>query len=445
MYRSALILGLGSSGESAARLLLREGTRVTVIDRASGPELDERAEGLGREGASVLAGCDRVPDGSYDVCIASPGVPPSSPWVGELERRGVDILSELELGATRCRCPILAVTGSNGKSTMVKLCTEMLRHAGRRAEMAGNYGVPICRVAPGSGGLDWLVVEVSSFQLERVREFHPRVGVVMNIQPNHLDRHGDVGLYTDLKARLFARMGRDEVGLVHDEAAPEIVRRSAGSNRWLTFGASEAADYRYANGIVTVGGTRGRRQFSFERTSFANPVMGLTAAAAVAAAEACGIGGEHAGAAARAFEPLPHRMQPVGTIRGVRCVDDSKATTLAALRAAVEMTDGKVRLIAGGLLKESDLDSVKEFLAKRVMGVYLIGSAAEKMRKAWGDVVTCRMCGRLEAAVDAALGEAAAGETLLLAPGCTSFDQFKNFEERGDEFRRIVEARGEES
>ena len=444
MYGCALVLGMGTSGEAAARLLLGEGARVTVIDRAAGPALEARAAALVREGAVVRLGCERVPAGVYDVCVASPGVPPDAPWFRNLEAAGVAIVSELELGATRCRCPMLAVTGSNGKSTLVKLCADSLRHADRRAAEAGNYGAPLCSVALGSDRLDWAVVETSSFQLERVRTFRPWVGVLLNVQPNHLDRHGSMGVYTDLKARIFRRMLKEDVGIVHDEMMGEIVARSGGANRWVSFGASPEADFRYADGGVSFGHGRVRRVLSFRGTVFANPILGLTAAAAAAAAEACGIDAEHVEAAARAFKPLPHRMQEAGVVRGVRCVDDSKATTLAAMRAALEITGGGVRLIAGGLLKESDLGVVKELLAKRVRGVYLIGAAAQKMLEAWQDVVVCKMCDCLSAAVDTALSEAVAGETLLLAPGCASFDQFRNFEERGDEFIRIIESKREE-
>lgn len=433
----AIVLGLGDSGEAVTRLLLGEGAKVIVVDAADSPELQARRVAIERVGARVILRCTALPAGAWDLCVVSPGLPSDAPWVAEAERRGAEVVSELELAARRCACPLLAITGSNGKSTLVKLCVEALRTAGLRAEPAGNYGPPLSARVSESGALDWLVVEVSSFQLERVRQFHPRVGVLLNLQPNHLDRHGTFEAYASVKARLFDRMTAGDTAIVHQEALSRMQELTQGSPRWVSFGHGSKAQVRCRNGRVRwAPGPKGVADF--QTTIFHNPVLELSAAAATAAMIACGVPPTAVVTAAEAFQPLPHRMEFIGCLRGVRYVNDSKATTLSALRAAVLMTPGIVRLIAGGLLKEEDLTIPCDVLAQRVRMVYLIGRDAERLFQAWNGRVPCRLCGSLEAAVQAAAAEAQAGDTVLLAPGCASFDQFRNFEERGHRFREAV-------
>ena len=444
MYRDALVVGLGVSGTAAARALLEQGTSVTAVDSGSGAELAKKAEHLQAAGARVELGCRTAPAGVFEVCIVSPGVPPDSALVREVEGRGISVISELELGARLCRVPMLAVTGTNGKSTAVKLCSEALTAAGLRTVAAGNYGLPLCE-AVAQDDLDWVVVEVSSFQLERVVTFSPAVGVLLNVQPDHLDRHGTMAAYRQLKARLFGAMEPGARAIVPDEERLAIARLEGGERQWTTFGASADCDYRFEGSCVWYSEAAHMHSVPFENTPFMNPVLGLTAAACVAAVRACGMDAGAVAEAARAFEPLPHRMQTVGVIDGVRFIDDSKATNLAALSAALEMAGDGVRLIAGGLLKEKCLNSVKEVLEKRVGGLYLIGDATEEMVDAWAGTVPCRRCGDLESATRSAWRDAVPGETVLLSPGCASFDQFRNFEERGDRFKEIVRSIHEES
>lgn len=438
-YASALVLGLGVSGEAAAHLLLGEGTRVTVVDQAATPPLEARAQALRARGAEVRLGVTLPAAGApYAVAVLSPGLSPLSPWVRAQVPPGVPLIGELELGASRCRCPLLAVTGSNGKSTLVTLCTEALVLAGRRARSGGNLGTPLCALAPLSEALDWIVVEVSSFQLECVSSLRPRVAVLLNLQPNHLDRHGDLATYAATKCRLFARLGAGDTAVVRDTLVPLVAGQvQAPGVAWLTIGLSADADWRYRPGQVCgrAGGGVDLRQ-----TRFDNPILGEAAAAAAAALGACGVAPALVEAALRANRALPHRLTELGAVRGVRFFDDSKATSLAAMAAALQMVDGPIRLIAGGLLKETDLGLVQELLAKKVRAVYGIGKAAALMVKAWSPVVATRNCGDLDAAVRAAWADAGAGETILLSPGCASFDQFRSFEERGERFSRVFEA-----
>ncbi len=433
--RAAVVLGLGSSGEAAARLLLGRGVNVTVLDAAAGSGPAGRADALRAAGAVVRLGSGPLPDDVFDLCVVSPGLRADDPWVVSAQARGLRVWGEIELGWRACRSRVLAITGSNGKSTLVKLCRDALQAGGFTAEIAGNYGPPLCAAACATPAPDWLVVEVSSFQLETVDAFCPDAGILLNLNPNHLDRHGTMEVYGRMKARLFARMGEGQAAVIPFDAPRFIVQSLPENCIRRTFGVAAGADAAYADGVVRL---RGRSDVSVRGTMFANDVMGLTAAAAMAALDACGIDPVCVKAAAQRFERLPHRMETVATIGGVEFVDDSKATNLAALAAGLEMASGPVRLIAGGLLKERDLGTVKKRLVNRVRGVYIIGKYAQEMASAWQDAVPCSICRDLKEAVHLAWKETSTGEVVLLSPGCASFDQFRSFEDRGDQFKAIV-------
>ncbi len=412
-YKTALILGTGRSGR-AAEALLRE------------------------EGCSVVCLCEETtPDYTFekiqfhpDVVIMSPGFPLTHPWVHDLLLRGIPLLSEIELGWSRRRCPVIAVTGSNGKSTVVKWIVEALLQAGVQAVPCGNYGFPVCNAVRLLNVPDWLVMEVSSFQLETVQEFRPDIGVLLNILPNHLDRHQSLETYRNLKFRLFEKMTSNDTAMVPTALFPAIEKKS--SNAWKTFGTEIGSNVRYIDGHVGSINLRG--------TLFANEVLRPAAAAVAGVCEICGIEPAAVETSARTFEPLPHRMQFVTKIGGVNFIDDSKATNLAALCAALKSSSGNVHLIAGGRSKEHDLTFAKDLLVQRVKRLYLIGEATSMMRAAWEDSVKCLSCKTLERAVTAAMTYARSGETVLLSPACASFDQFRSFGERGDCFVSAVQA-----
>ena len=446
-YRTALVLGMGVSGRAAAKLMLAAGTHVTVVDEKAAGQLDDAVAELEGAGATAVTDCVELPvgqGGEFEICVTSPGVAADSDWHRALRGRGVPIISELELGWRHLGAPVLAVTGTNGKSTLVKLCSEALSLSGLRAVAAGNYGRSLSDVALAGEQYDWVVAEVSSFQLETVSAFRPRVGVVLNVQPDHLDRHGSMAAYRALKARLFAGMGAGDTALVREEDSAELLVDCPADCRHWTFGTGQDADFRFADDALymkqDVAGS-----IDLAGTAFANPVMGVTAAAAAGALAACGA---DAGALANAiagFDPLPHRMTCVGEVKGVRFVDDSKATNVAALAAGLKMVSGPVRLVAGGLMKGDNPDSAKELLASKVRKVYLIGDAADAFLAAWNDTVPCCVCGDLERATMTAFAESAPGETVLLSPGCASFDQFQSYAERGDAFQKVVRSIDEES
>ncbi len=378
---NALVLGNGRSGRAAAELLRREGARVVVLD-----------------------GDDQWPDGAWDLCVTSPGIPLDHPWQVAARAAGVKVISELQLGASRWKGRALAVTGSKGKSSVVKLIADTLNLAGVPAVPCGNYGTPLCEVllAPSTFHLSpftlhtsWAVVEVSSFQMETTDDFHPDAAAILNLQEDHLDRHGSVEAYHTLKRKLLAGAMK---ACIPDETASPLLRGSYFDNEVLR-----------TNGLIAISLMR---------------VAGLSDA--------------QIAAGFRAFEPLQHRMQRVAEIGGVRYVDDSKATSLAALAAGVEMCGGPVRLIAGGLAKGDNPKTVIPRLRSTVKKVYLIGRCADQFLSAWREAVPCEACGTLDRAVEAARRDAVAGETVLLSPGAASFDQFDSYGVRGDAFASFV-------
>ena len=496
MLKNAIVFGVGISGEAAAGLLVRQGWDVTVVDGAVVDAV--RCDLLRSLGVRVLTSVAELPAENFDLCVVSPGIDQKSAWVLEMERREVEVISELELGFRYCKCPVIAVTGTNGKSTLVKLLYDIFMDAGISAAIAGNYGIPMCEVAERSAVLDWIVAEVSSFQLEKVSEFRPRVGVLLNIQPDHLDRHGSMQAYRELKSRLFRCMGEGDTGIVHLDEMSAIREFVSSGNRWVSFGTmsrslkladrdegipapeSDGGDggdgrdrgaptaeglrrnfgdvYYDLNGTIACGQVFGQDARATERSDdggdilrvdiagseFDNPILGQAAAAAVAVMQACGVSLNVVSERIKSFDSLSHRMQSVGVFDGVLFVNDSKATNLAALKAGLEMSNAPVRLIAGGRLKEKNLNFVKEVLANKAVCVYVIGSAANDFKSCWQDVVVCVHCTDLKTAVRRAWKDAKCGDTVLLSPGCSSFDQFKSYNDRGEQFKEIVEKINEE-
>jgi UDP-N-acetylmuramoylalanine--D-glutamate ligase len=405
-YARALILGRGRSGQAAEALLRAEGTETLMLDQETSDFENFRFQ---------------ISNFQPDTAVVSPGFALTHPWIEKLREQDIRLISELELGWQRRKSRVIAVTGSNGKSTVVKWITEALNANGQSAVACGNYGFPVSAAVMQTPAPDWLVIEVSSFQLETVQEFRPDIGVLLNILPNHLDRHGSMEAYRALKLKLFARQTANDAAVV----PVDFVNDVPGAK---TFGAG--GDYQYLEGRVGDVDLRG--------TLFANEVLGPAAAAVTAVCEACGLPPSAVTASARVFEPLPHRMEPVAEIGGVQFIDDSKATNLAAMCAAVRMCPGRIHLIAGGRSKEKDFSFAKDLLAERVSHLYLIGEASGMMQAAWGETVDCTLCETVEKAVSAVWGCTEPGDTVLFSPACTSFDQFCDFNERGEVFVREV-------
>lgn len=447
--REVLVLGFGVSGRSAADYCVRRGARVVVADERPATAIPEAANlpagALGHFGKPF-------PDlARFDLVIPSPGIPLSR-YAGRARRAWGDI----ELCAQALRVPIVAVTGTNGKSTVVRLVEALARAAGLRAEAAGNIGTPALALV--DKPLDLAVLEVSSFQLESVEQFRPRTAVFLNITPDHYDRHGDLSGYLAAKARIFARQGEGDHAILNGD--DEVVRGlplPAGVERLEFFrdeptptgGRAKTSPGGRADGYAFLSGDRIeiRRAGRAHSISLAgapqlaqqkeNVMAALLALAAVE--DELGIDLARAAEALPRFEGLPHRCALVASRDGIRWYDDSKATNLGAAARALETMEPPIVWIAGGKHKGADLAPLQESARGRVRLALLIGEAAPALERALSGAVPCERVGELAKAVERAAEVAQPGDSVLLAPACSSFDQFENFEDRGRQFVAAVE------
>jgi UDP-N-acetylmuramoylalanine--D-glutamate ligase len=399
---NALVLGLARSGQAAALALARRGGRVVAVDRSEDVETGRlEAAGvevhLGSEEASLVEG--------IEVVIKSPGVPNDAPLVAAARDRGIPVWSEVELGARLLPNPLLGVTGTNGKTTTSELLGAMLG-----APVAGNVGRALTELVDEVPTDGWVVCELSSFQLEDIHELRPRIAVLLNLEPDHLDRHGTFEAYRDAKLRIFENQTDEDTAVVPRGFA------EVGAPRRVEFSGHDALPAE-----PSIPGSHNREN----------------AAAATAAARAAGVPDGRIADALRAFRGVPHRLEDVGEVDGVRYVNDSKATNAAAARRAIASYDQPLHVILGGLGKNENYAELAADLRAKDARAYLIGAASGELAAALDSPY--ELSGDLTSAVRAAARAAKPGEIVLLSPACASYDQFENFEQRGDEFRRLVE------
>ena len=434
-----LILGLGRSGRSAASFCAQKGAHVCAVD-----EQAQSGETLNLpEGIDVRLGQAFPDPADFDLVVPSPGVPPER--YQESARR---VWGDIELASRALPIPIVAVTGTNGKSTTVMLIEAMLNACGIRARAAGNLGTPALSLL--GQPLDVAVLEVSSFQLESVDAFQPHVAVVLNISPDHMDRHGNLDNYAAAKQRILAQQGPHDFAVLNEDdervwefaegAGAQVVSFGRLSHTGASAsGRSVGLDLDQA--VLSDGGRQTRLPLEGARAlGEANRDNVL---AALAASWAAGADPERALDALLHFKPLAHRSEHIATQRGVHFINDSKATNPGAAQRALESATAPVLWIAGGRGKGLSFDSLAEAARGRVRTALLIGEAAEEIESALGESVPCQRMASLEEAVNRSGELAHEGDIVLLAPACASFDQFENFETRGDCFRQAVLRMGE--
>ncbi|MDZ4805535.1 MAG: UDP-N-acetylmuramoyl-L-alanine--D-glutamate ligase [Candidatus Eisenbacteria bacterium] len=451
--RHFLVVGLARSGVGIARLLLNHGARVSGADARGASALGAFARALEADGL-VLHADDPgavVLDG-VDAIVLSPGVPRSAPLVAEASRRGLPIIGELELAARFARAPIIAVTGTNGKSTTVTWIGHLLQAMARPVVVAGNVGTALSAVVETVPAEGVLVVEVSSFQLETTDTFRPTVGVALNLAPDHLDRYDSVADYYAAKERLFLRQTPDDVAVLN--AADPLLMSWAPrlSARLLTFGGPVAgsAGARLVDGqlgLETVAGFVPLVPAS--RLGIPGPHNVQNALAAIAALHGLGVDvtDPRFVRGLEDFRGLEHRLEYLGELNGVRFYNDSKATNTDSLAVALASFTEPVVLIAGGRDKKGDFPALAPVVSEHVALVVTIGEAATTIRKAWSHVVSDWVSAgtSFERAVESAYQEAAArGAVVLLSPGCASFDMFQDYEDRGRQFKKLVVQLGAE-
>jgi UDP-N-acetylmuramoylalanine--D-glutamate ligase len=433
--KQIVVLGLGISGMEAAILLQDHGAKVTVRDNAANDgRVAERADVLRKRGVTVELGKDIPTTTAFDFCVLSPGINPTAPLVRGLTQAGVPMLGELEIAYRFCECPIVAITGTNGKTTTTELVDAVLDVGGKRSQASGNIGTAFSEAVRESKNLDVMVLEVSSFQLEQISEFRPHVSVHLNLTPDHLDRYKSMEEYEAAKWQIFKNQTADDFAIVNTNLRlPKMAAKK------ITFNvAGAAADYQLIDGWLVA---RGEKVLEQSKTNLIGPHNAENMLAALAVADIYGIAREASIRALCAYKPLPHRCEKVGEIDGVTFINDSKATNIDALEKALLAMSAPVVLIAGGKDKGLDFSGLRDLVHEKVEDVVLIGQMTEKLFETWHAVVPCVKAASLANAVDLSRQLAKSGDIVLFSPGCSSFDMFRDYEDRGDQFRALVQAR----
>jgi UDP-N-acetylmuramoylalanine--D-glutamate ligase len=442
--KKVLVVGLGKSGLAAALFLRQRGAQVTVSDIRSADQLAKEIPALIEAGIMVEAGGHGLLTfRRQDLIVVSPGVPLDTPELVQAKSFGLPVIGELELAARFLKGQTLAVTGSNGKTTTTTLLGEILEAGGLPTLVGGNIGVPVVSLIDQSTDEGWSVLEVSSFQLESTVEFHPKIAVILNITPDHLDRHGSIEKYSAAKERIFARQtGEDFLVLNADNArAADAAGRSKARVYWFSIEHPVEQGAWLDQGFVVYRAAAGEAVETIMPLK-AIPLKGAhnveNVLAAVVAARLAGVPGEAIRKSIECFKAVEHRLEYVATRHGVEFYNDSKATNVDATAKAIEAFSGGIHLILGGKDKGSPYTVLAPLLRERVRAVYTIGVAAPKIESDLRGVVSIYSCETLEKAVVAAASAAQPRDVVLLAPACSSFDQFDNYEQRGRVFKQLV-------
>ena len=436
-----LVIGAGRTGLAVARLLDGRAARIRLADRSRDVSLEKclsAAEAgwmdvrLGEAGEALLEGIDLV--------VPSPGVPRTAPELRAAVARGVPVLSEIELASQLLDVPLYAVTGTNGKSTTAELLGEMLRNDGRQVFVGGNLGPPLVEAV--GAPVEVAVVEVSSYQLEWVERFRPVIGIWLNLTEDHLDRYDSLADYGATKARLFARQSRDDwAALSRDDPAVWESRRGFES-RIASFGRTPGPDGARAEGdtLVVALPDVPEQRFDLSKTRLAGVHNRENLMAATLAAILAGTSQRAVQSAIDQFPGLPHRLEQLVVKNGVSWIDDSKGTNVGAVVRSLESVAAPVILLAGGVSKQGSYDTLRPLVADRVTRLVLFGAARHEMAAAFEELTSVTVVETLEEAVAETASASRPGDTVLLSPACSSFDQFRDYAERGDRFRALVEA-----
>ncbi|MBS1800762.1 MAG: UDP-N-acetylmuramoyl-L-alanine--D-glutamate ligase [Acidobacteria bacterium] len=442
--KRVLVVGLGKSGIAAAMFLRRQGARVTVSDSRSAVALAKEIPALLEAGVMVESGGHGLLTfRRQDLIVISPGVPLDTPEVKQVIGYGMPVIGELELASRFLKGRVVAITGSNGKTTTTTLVGKILKDAGLPTLVGGNIGTPVIDLVPESTDETLDVLEVSSFQLETIGQFHPWIALVLNITPDHLDRHGSFENYAAMKTRITERQEAGDFLILNAEDKPTqmVAAKTKAQIFWFSPRRPiKQGAFVHGESIV----------FVSREGAKAEPIMPVAeiplrgahnvenVLAAVCAARLAGVPAETIRASVASFKAVEHRLEFVRCLQGVDYFNDSKATNVDAAIKAVEAFPSGIHLILGGKDKDSNYTLLSSLLRERVKAVYTIGSAAEKIERELKGVVKMVGAGTIDVAVREAHKAAVPGDVVLLAPACSSFDQFENYEHRGRTFRQIV-------
>ncbi len=444
--KRVLVVGLGRSGVASALFLKARGARVTVSDTKSEDQLREEIPALLDEGITVeTGGHGERTFQNQDLIVVSPGVPIDTEPITQAKALGQPVIGEIELASRFLQGEIVAITGSNGKTTTTTLVGEILSKSGLKTLVGGNIGTPAISLVPQAAPDTITVLEVSSFQLETIVSLRPKVAVVLNVTPDHLDRHRTFQAYVDAKARIFENQSAEDFAVLNADD-PTCVEM-AGRTRAHVFWFSRKRD-------VEQGALVRNDQIAFRRNASQLEIMPVSeiplkglhnlenVLAAVCAGALMGCDAEKIRSANREFKAVEHRLEYVATVLGVEYYNDSKATNVDAAIKALESFPANIHLILGGKDKDSDYTVLNDLLRQRAKRVYTIGAAADKIQAHIKGAVEIVASGTLESAVKRAAASAVPGDVVLLAPACASFDQFQNYEHRGRAFKELVRGLG---
>jgi UDP-N-acetylmuramoylalanine--D-glutamate ligase len=442
--KRVLVVGLGKSGVASALFLKARGARVTVSDSKSESELHDHIPVLLDNGIAVeTGGHGERTFGQQDLIVISPGVPVNAPALEPARNLSIPIIGEVELAARFLQGKLVAITGSNGKTTTTALAGDVVAAGGTKTLVGGNIGTPAISLVPESSAQTWTVLEISSFQLETIQTFHPQVAVVLNVTPDHLDRHGTFDVYWQAKRRIFENQTEDDFAVLNidDVEAAKMGQGLKAQLRWFSRKSEVDSGAFVRDGRIFYRDTNGEREI------MPQPDMQLKGAhnvenvlAAVVIGMIAGVAPAKIREAVKNFKAVEHRLEYVATVNGVEFYNDSKATNVDATIKALESFPKNIHLILGGKDKGSDYTVLTPLLQTRVKRVYTIGAAAEKIESHIRGAAQITQAGTIEVAVRKAMEAASEGDVVVLAPACASFDQFTSYEHRGRVFKELVHA-----
>jgi UDP-N-acetylmuramoylalanine--D-glutamate ligase len=440
--KRVLVVGLGRSGAAAALFLQDHGARVTVSDTKSETQLQKEISALLDRGISLETG--RHSERTFrdqDLIIVSPGVPADQPQLQHARAMGIPVIGEVELAYRFLQGKVIAITGSNGKTTTTTLIGEILSKSGRKTLVGGNIGTPVISLVGQSSPEHLLVLEISSFQLETIEQFRPWIASILNITPDHLDRHRTFQAYVDAKARIFENQQAGDFAVLNadDPTCVELKNKSKGAVYWFSRKEQvESGACVRGEEIIFRSSGRDTSVLPIKEIQLKGAHNLENVLAAVCVAMLAGCEPQQVRSAVAQFGGVEHRLEPVATVNGVAYFNDSKATNVDATIKALESFAGNIHIILGGKDKGSDYTVLAPLLRERAKGAYLIGAAAEKIASQIQGSTRIIQSGTLDRAVRQASEAAVYGDIVLLAPACASFDQFENYEQRGRVFKDLV-------
>jgi UDP-N-acetylmuramoylalanine--D-glutamate ligase len=438
--KNILVVGLARTGVALCRFLAEHGAQVTVTDQASPADLTDYRRDIQGLGVVEMLSLPQPRWQGFDAIVLSPGVPPELPWLLAARAAGLPVVGELEVAAPFIRRPLLAVSGTNGKTTTTTLLGELLTASGFKTLVGGNIGTPVVALLEQQEAADFLVLEVSSFQLDTASHFHPQAAALLNITPDHLDRYADYDAYIASKASLFRCQGAGDLKVLNaDDPAVAALDRGLSrvyyfsSTRTLTTGAwldHDALKVRLADGREEI--------FNLERIRLQGRHNLENIMAALLLALDAGADPDACREVLATFRGLPHRLEFVADLKGVSFYDDSKGTNVGAVATSLAHFDRPVILIAGGRDKDSDFKLVNDLIAARVKALVLIGETRERLAQVWRGLAPVYLADDMAAAVARAWELSRPGEVVLLSPACASFDMYRDYAQRGQDFQNLV-------